>query len=211
MALADGELTEKEKQVLFKKAESMGIDLDEFEMVLEAKLYEANNKKQNKVIEPQAAPKSDKYGDVKKCPACGAILKSFITKCPDCGHEISNVEANHSIERLFAALEKVSSEETSTGAFLSRMGLGDSITSRKVNIINNFPIPNTKEDILEFLSLATPQTKCSFFAEQRDKEMAKAWKKKCEQIIMKAKFALKDDPKVLEEILSYAKEMKTKI
>ena len=29
-ALADGELTEKEKQVLFKKAESMGVDLDEF-------------------------------------------------------------------------------------------------------------------------------------------------------------------------------------
>ena len=34
-ALADGELTEKEKQVLFKKAESMGVDLDEFEMVLD--------------------------------------------------------------------------------------------------------------------------------------------------------------------------------
>ena len=33
-ALEDGVLTEKEKQVLFKKAQSMGIDLDEFEMVL---------------------------------------------------------------------------------------------------------------------------------------------------------------------------------
>lgn len=40
MALVDGEITEKEKQILFKKASSMGIDLDEFEMVLEAKLYE---------------------------------------------------------------------------------------------------------------------------------------------------------------------------
>ena len=34
-ALADGVLTEKEKQILYKKAESMGIDLDEFEMVLD--------------------------------------------------------------------------------------------------------------------------------------------------------------------------------
>ena len=33
MALADGELTEKEKQVLFKKAEAQGIDLDEFEII----------------------------------------------------------------------------------------------------------------------------------------------------------------------------------
>lgn len=44
-ALADGELTEKEKQILFKKAEAMGIDLDEFEMVLEARLYEMKRSK----------------------------------------------------------------------------------------------------------------------------------------------------------------------
>lgn len=43
-ALADGELTENERQVLYAKAMSMGIDLDEFEMVLEAKLYEKKNK-----------------------------------------------------------------------------------------------------------------------------------------------------------------------
>jgi uncharacterized tellurite resistance protein B-like protein len=39
IALGDGELTEKEKQILFKKAEVEGIDLDEFEMVLDAKLF----------------------------------------------------------------------------------------------------------------------------------------------------------------------------
>jgi len=40
IALHDGVLTEKEKQVLFKKAESLGIDHDEFEMVLESRLHE---------------------------------------------------------------------------------------------------------------------------------------------------------------------------
>ena len=39
-ALADGMLTEKEKQVLFKRAQEQGIDLDEFEMVLDARLVE---------------------------------------------------------------------------------------------------------------------------------------------------------------------------
>ena len=39
-ALADGVLTEKEKQILFKRAQSMEIDLDEFEMVLDARLVE---------------------------------------------------------------------------------------------------------------------------------------------------------------------------
>lgn len=37
-ALADGVLTEKEKQILFKKAQAFGVDLDEFEMVLDARL-----------------------------------------------------------------------------------------------------------------------------------------------------------------------------
>ena len=96
LALADGKLTEKEKQILFKKAEAAGIDLDEFEMVLDAKLFE---KQQTvKASAPSvAAPKSDKFGDVKKCPACGAIVTSFSAKCGDCGHEFSNIEANASI------------------------------------------------------------------------------------------------------------------
>ena len=41
-ALADGVLTDKEKGILIKKAQSMGIDLDEFEMILEARLFEMN-------------------------------------------------------------------------------------------------------------------------------------------------------------------------
>lgn len=40
MALMDGVLSTKEKHILFKKAESFGIDLDEFEMVLNGRLFE---------------------------------------------------------------------------------------------------------------------------------------------------------------------------
>ena len=39
-ALTDGKLTEKEKQVLMKRAKAQGIDLDEFKMVLSARLFE---------------------------------------------------------------------------------------------------------------------------------------------------------------------------
>ena len=42
-ALADGVLTEKEKQILFKRAQEEGVDLDEFEMVLDAREIEAKN------------------------------------------------------------------------------------------------------------------------------------------------------------------------
>ena len=73
-ALADGVLTEKEKQVLFKKAQEMGIDLDEFEMVLDSRLVKIKKSEEEKA--QSSAPKSNKLGDVKKCPACGAIVQS---------------------------------------------------------------------------------------------------------------------------------------
>ena len=56
-ALADGMLTEKEKQILFKKAQSQGIDLDEFEMVLDARLVELE--KAEKAKAAASAPKSN--------------------------------------------------------------------------------------------------------------------------------------------------------
>lgn len=218
LALADGELTEKEKQVLFKKAEDMGIDLDEFEMVLEAKLYERC--KSNSAQTSTAAPKSNKFGDIKKCPACGAVLQSFTTKCNECGFEFRNVEANCSIQRLFELLNDA--EANSRGdakGLVGRMyadmfdqvfgGTQDTIIRKKKAIIQNFPIPNTKEDILEFLTLAVPLAKKPGFfdQDQTKREMYPVWKAKCEQIIMKAKFSMKDDPATLAEILEYGKQL----
>ena len=226
MALADGELTEKEKQVLFKRAEEEGIDLDEFEMVLDAKLYERSQKPApvQPVQAQSAAPKSEKFGDVKKCPACGAMVQTFTTKCVECGHEFRNVETNHSIERLFEMLNEVEnqSKEDAEGLlggigqaygkmFLSAFG-GDKTTRRKKAIIQNFPIPTAKEDIIEFLTLAAPLAKVSFWSsDETAKEFAPVWKAKCEQILMKARFSMRDDESAMEEIKACAKQLKIKL
>ena len=232
LALADGELTEKEKQILFKKAEAAGIDLDEFEMVLDAKLFE----KQQivKAAAPSvAAPKSDKFGDVKKCPACGAIVTSFSAKCGDCGHEFSNIEANASIQKLFLLLTELDNIQSSIPlaktSFLSMDGelenkkKAEDHINKKCEVIKNFPVPNTKNDILEFLSSAIPHARKvktgigSMFASKgwggadsdayKEQEIAKAWKYKCEQVVMKARLSLKEDKKGLEEINMYANEL----
>ena len=91
-ALADGMLTEKEKQILFKKAQSMGIDLDEFEMVLDARLVELQKAEKEKA--EKSAPKSNKYGDVRKCPACGAMVPALVASCSECGYE-PDAERHH--------------------------------------------------------------------------------------------------------------------
>lgn len=224
LAITDGELTEKEKQVLFKKAEAAGIDLDEFEMVLDARLYD---KQQTlKVVTPSvAAPKSDKFGDVKKCPACGAIVQSFQTHCADCANEFSNVEANVSIGKLFEMINACENERkvedisivSAVGSVFAKLygiGGGDKILEKKKSIISGFPVPNTKNDILEFLSTAIPNAKQkgNFFTREQPEnkshnDLAPTWFSKCEQIVMKAKFSMKEDKKVLEEIMLYAKEL----
>jgi DNA-directed RNA polymerase subunit RPC12/RpoP len=228
MALMDGELTEKEKQVLFKNAESLGIDLDEFEMVLEAKLFEKQKNMEQEQPKATAAPKSDKFGDVKKCPACGSMIQSFQTKCIDCGHEFSNIESNVSINKLFEMLNDAENERKDEGMSVGKalggmfanaygLGGGDKVDSKKKTIISNFPIPTTKGDIVEFLSLAVPKAKTAGNFLTKDKPENKGhnnfvnvWKTKCEQIIMKARFSMKEDKKTLDEINNYAKELKIK-
>ena len=90
---------------------------------------------------------------------------------------------------------------------------GNKTTRRKKAIIQNFPIPTTKDDILEFLSLAVPLAKKPglFSQDVIAKEMYPVWKAKCEQIIMKAKFSMREDKKTLEMIAEYAKELKIKM
>jgi hypothetical protein len=219
LALVDGQLTDKERQVLCRKAQSMGIDLDEFEMVLDARVY---HRSQQAPAQPAQAPvQPKKVKEVRKCPACGALVESFTTRCAECGYEFRNVEANGGIRRLFEMLNEVetTSREDATGLleglgrtyadlFAQSFG-GTKATRRKKAIIQNFPIPNTKDDILEFLALALPLAKKPgvFDQDMEKREMYPTWKAKCEQVIMKARFSMKNDPKTLAEINEYGKQI----
>ena len=227
-ALADGVLTEKKKQILFKRAGSMGIDLDEFEMVLDARLVElkkkeANESKQyelkieNANAAQKSAPKSNKFGDVRKCPSCGAMIESFQSKCPDCGYEFTNIEANSTAQKLMQALDAVEAQTSQgvtqgvIGGALSIYGL-DPTTRRKVQIIQSFPIPNTKEDIIEFLTLSHVNSKLGMhdFIKLLNfgKSESKAWKQKEKQLIAKADILLKNDADYLALKESWKKKKK---
>ena len=238
LALADGELTEKEKQILFKKAEAEGIDLDEFEMVLEARIFE---KTKNKTTETAASPKSDKLGDVKKCPACGAIAESFATKCSDCGTEFRNIETSGSVIKFFEKLDEV--ESTRNDSFYTQntqksIGVGtvllwlffwyilifikgfqlilstakptkwSTTDARKEELVLNYPVPISKENILEFLTLSASKINSSsyltIFSEDTKYKNAwnKIWLKKIEQINSKATISMKNDAKSYSEVLT---------
>ena len=60
--------------------------------------------------------------------------------------------------------------------------------------------------------LAKPANKLMIFTDLDAGQygVAKAWKSKCEQVIMKARFSMKEDKATLAEIERYAKELKIK-
>lgn len=211
MAIADGEISEKERGIILRKAEKVGEDKDEVEMILEGKLAMMNNQKR---------PEVEKAGNVTKCPQCKANVPSFTTKCEFCGHEFRNIDSISSITKLADLLlnaEGERKEKSTIGMIFNNTN--SKVHNKKMDIINNFPVPNSKEDILEFLATATPKAKAAtkltamlYGGEGKEKyEMAKTWKSKCEQIIIKAGFSFKNDPKTMEEIRYYAKELKIKM
>lgn len=230
MALADGEVTEKERLIILRKAETLGLDRDEIELILDGKI--ALYKKQ--LNDPQLiqAPKSNKEGEVKKCPSCWAPASSFTTKCSHCGHEYRNVESCNSVKEFFDLLNTFenNTEEDETNPFkaigktyakmFSEGGAfgGGKEGRQQRELIKNFPVPNTKEDILEFLSLAVPRAKKkgNFFSSnfsdgaweiKKHNLLVPIWQTKCEQLIMKARFSMKEDKKTLSEIEYYARQL----
>jgi hypothetical protein len=238
LALVDGKLTDKEREVLLRKAVEYGIDKDEFEMVLDARLFEKNKADSTEKLEdktlihstppPIPSESSNNSENLSKCPSCGGNLPSYSIKCQDCGFEVNNRSTNISIQKLFEMLNDIESQRemkqdstnplTAMGsfyaeAFSSMLGPGV-IERKKMEVISSFPIPTTKADILEFLALAYPKAKKkgNFFTRNNPEykihnEMVPVWKTKCEQIIVKARFALKEDPSTLEELNYYAKQL----
>lgn len=153
-ALTDGVLTEKEKQILFKRAQAEGIDLDEFEMVLDAKLVELQKAEKDKAT--KSAPKSDKFGDVRKCPACGAIISSGIAVCKECGYAFTEAVSTAAREKLNQVLAEIENSFETTTSYL---GIKQDDPSKlqkmaklKADTIKRFNVPNTKADLLDFLS-----------------------------------------------------------
>ena len=96
IALMDGEITEKEKQILFKKAELLGIDVDEFEMVLDAKL---NNTLKANTTKANAAKEA-----VQKCPSCGEIVSGLSRVCSSCGFVFAK-QSNSELDKGLFQLE----------------------------------------------------------------------------------------------------------
>jgi hypothetical protein len=107
LALKDGQITEKEREIILRKAETLGLDKDEIEMILEGIISD-----QNKAREIGKT----KQGVVKKCPHCGAPAKAFSDKCDSCGGDFR-------FNTLSNLTEKLTSDSESNVIKISRQNI----------------------------------------------------------------------------------------
>lgn len=228
LAVADGEITDQERRVLYKKVQETGADVDEFEMTLEAKLYMVKEKQnaqaqaaQRPVQAPPAytapAPQTNKMGDVRKCPSCGAHYQAGSIYCVECGHEFTGVQASTAVARFSEMLRDIEMRNASQGSLLkdtlAMMGFGGDGRQREIaTAIQTFPIPNSKEDLLEFILFLKPKAemKSKRGAFDRIASMShssldesriyEAYKEKYEECLNKAAFYIAEDTVLVEKL-----------
>jgi predicted RNA-binding Zn-ribbon protein involved in translation (DUF1610 family) len=220
LAIADGEITEKERAVIMRKAESLGEDKDEVELILEGELalfkkeYYVDQKNQPKLIDEVI---------LNKCTSCGANLASFITKCPECGNRIIKRESSSSINQLMNEIKAITKEENKlldSMVFCECPDYLEKITAfahKKAAVIFYTTVPNSKEEILKFLSKAIPNAEIKTVSQIFDGHdrtlhniIALTWNKKCQEILIKSRFSMQDDKKSLAKIEAYAKQIRMK-
>ena len=197
-ALADGVVTEKEKRVLFNKAQALGVDLDEFELVLNSRLA-----KIEKEYEKQAeakAPKKEYKGELRKCPSCKANVGTLETKCPYCGHEFVEVNANSLTKELMEKVEKLRNEfdlRLNKANEYKKKDIEESKVSTIANTIQSFPLPITRDDLFEFIiTMQTGILNPSLFKGEGD-----AYRAKYTEAIMKASLLFPTDP-ILAQLIA---------
>lgn len=133
-------------------------------------------------------------GDVHKCPNCGEILNSFTVECPACGYELRNVRVSSGVEEFSLKLEKIEASRGAKKRLFSKASVENAnIKKQRISFIRNFAIPNTKEDILEFMILAASNINTKAEPTEDEAEESDAWKAKFEQAYQKAEYQFGDD------------------
>jgi hypothetical protein len=191
LTLADGQITEKERNVIMKKAAEFGEDLDEVDVILDAKLHQKQSYRTQSTKE--------KTGNIKTCPACGESVRAMEIKCSACDHEFVNVEANKSVSKLLEEIANIKRHSSQ---------IDHHIEQKIAGLINSTPIPNTKEDLFEFLSVCCAQADVDLMARGTG-IMTSAWTTKAEEAFLKAKIAFKNDNSSLSLLYEFEVKLKS--
>jgi hypothetical protein len=129
LALADGQITEKERNVILKKAAELGVDADEVEMTLDGRLHQ--------IQANQTKPSKEKVGNIKTCPACGASVKAMALICSGCDHEFNQGVKSDLLNSMITEIGKLDASDIY-------------YQNNFANVVKSYAVPSSMNDIYNF-------------------------------------------------------------
>ena len=131
---------------------------------------------------------------ITRCPACGEIVDKNAVICPSCGFGIRDV-ADGSIALLSQKLDLIESKRPQK----RKKDENDTISAtdeRKISLIRSWPIPNSKDDLIEFAAMASgnciASPKLGNDRIAAEDALADAWRSKFNQAYAKAEHLFGD-------------------
>lgn len=157
-------------------------------------------------------------GELYKCPNCAERLDSFMTVCSTCGYELRGAKGASVVKEFAEKLEQIESVRIEANKFNSVMegvfGKFNKTDEQKINLIRSFSIPNTKEDIVEFVILAASNIDLRLYGfsggdpNSYQRAISDAWLAKFEQAYDKARFSFSNSPDFLNIKEIYDQKMR---
>ncbi len=167
-------------------------------------------------------------GTVYKCSNCGCVITKTTAICPECGMKITGQTSVNSVQEFKEQLMAIelNRSEFNVANFFQRVSPVD---MQKLSLIKSFPIPNSIDDILEFMLLAVANIDVNLSKntwgnklsnggvetkETIKKSLSDAWVLKMQQAYQKAEIMFPNDPlfKQIQKIyFDKMKELKIKI
>ena len=166
-------------------------------------------------VSKQTDRKIEYEGEIHKCPNCGDIIDAYEAVCEACGYEIRGRKASNSIRELADKIQEIEKTRTKTRHNpLKTLYFGQSTTDtdkKIISLISSFPIPNSKEDLYEFIVLSHSNINVDVYDtggnqfKENDARLAisNAWKAKLEQAYQKAKLVFAGDSRMNDIQIMY--------
>ena len=146
--------------------------------------HECGSKVENNSGDVTQAAHIEYRGTLLKCPNCQGAIDKTTSVCPYCGYQFHNVGTSQTLRQFTSILLQAEEKD-------------------KSNIIRNYPVPNTSEDIKEFMLMASTNIR----DESLSDEKYSAWSVKLEQCKKKADMVITDydDQKAINDIYEQAR------
>lgn len=154
-AIADGVITEKERLILHKRAQAEGVDVDELDMIIDARLAKAQKspaQPQAEMSKPQSTPASIPPRDPNKPSPVKMLMNSLQQIADSYSSDIDSLSS----KKLYWVKDEEKQRK-------NRMDIDrdiDDLESRRdeeiVGAIQNFIIPEHPDDMFELLIVLKP-------------------------------------------------------